>query len=32
MKGYAYALLAVVAVTGVVVYMAHASGSPDEAG
>jgi len=30
MKGFAYLLIAVVAMTGVVVYMAHASGRSDE--
>jgi hypothetical protein len=30
MKGFTYLLLTVVALTGVVVYMAHASGRPDE--
>ena len=30
MKGLAYLLVAVVAMTGVVVYMAHASGRSDE--
>ena len=30
MKGFAYLLVAVVAMTGVVVYMAHASGRSDE--
>jgi hypothetical protein len=30
MKGLAYVLVAVVAMTGVVVYMAHASGRSDE--
>jgi hypothetical protein len=30
MKGFAYLLVAVVALTGVVVYMAHASGHSDE--
>ena len=29
MRGFAYLLVAVVALTGVVVYMAHASGHPD---
>src|SRR6202046_341010 len=29
MKGFAFLLVAVVALTGVVVYMAHASGRPD---
>jgi len=29
MKGFAYVLVAVVALTGVVVYMAHASGRSD---
>src|ERR1700674_2758599 len=30
MKGFAYLLIAVVAMTGVVVYMAHASGRSDD--